>query len=77
MNATADDGFLTTEQLAARWYRQERSVCDDIRRGDLVATKIGGRWLVKRSDVLAFEEARANVRRTVRRTRRPRARKAA
>lgn len=68
------DTFLTTEELAARWRIEERSVGATIRRGDLVATKIGGRWLAKVSDVEAFEQARANIQRSVKRTRRPRAR---
>ena len=67
--------FLTLEDLAARWHRGERSIADDIRAGSLVAHKNGRRWLVRLSDAEAFEQARANIARTPKRTRRPRARR--
>lgn len=66
--------LLTTDELAARWRCSERSIGDAIRRGDLAATKIGGRWLVAEVDVRTYEESRRNVRPVQRRTRRPRAR---
>ncbi len=69
--------LLTADELAARWRCEPESVTAAIRRGELRASKIAGRWLVTEDDVAAYMQARANVAPTKKRTRRPRGRSAA
>ena len=71
---TAD--FLTVDELAARWHLTPRAVRDEIGRKRLVASKIGGQWLIRPADVEAFERSRQNVTQTPKRTRPPKRRAA-
>lgn len=66
--------FLTVPDVAERWHLSARAVRDEIGRANLRATKIGGQWLIKLTDVEALEASRMNVRPTIKRTRAPRRR---
>lgn len=65
---------MTVPEVAARWYLSARAVRDAITRHQLRATKIGGQWLIRPSDLEEFEVSQMNVRPTVKRTRPPRRR---
>ena len=52
---------LTIGELAQTWRCGPRAVLNAIERGELRATKIGGRWLVDAQDVETYEQAKANV----------------
>lgn len=68
--------FITVPDVAERWHLSARAVRDEVNRGNLRATKIGGQWLIKIADVEALEASRMNVRPTIKRTRAPRRRTA-
>lgn len=66
----------TVVEQAELWRCSRVAVLDAIGSGELVATKIAGRWLIEPEDAKAYEEARKNRRPTPRRVRRPRRRTA-
>lgn len=66
--------WLTIREVAFSWRKESRSVGDLIRQKKLPATKIGGQWLVRPEDKLAYEQAQMNVTPIARRTSRPRRR---
>lgn len=66
----------TVEEQAELWRCSRQIVLREIALGELVATKIAGRWLIEPDDAKAYEDARKNRRPTPRRVRRPRRRTA-
>lgn len=68
------DQRRTVDEQATEWRCGKDAVLDAIRTGELVATKIAGRWLIDPADAKAYEDARKNRVPTVRRARRPRRR---
>lgn len=66
--------YLTVPEVAQRWRLKERSVRQEIGRGNLRAIKVGGQWLITPADVEAFEATRVNVRPVPKRTRAPKRR---
>lgn len=65
------DAYRTTTELAERWRTSTRAVRTAIKQQQLPATFIAGQWLVRQSDVDAYEAARATRIATPKRTRRP------
>lgn len=64
MSAVQPDGQdanLTIPEVAALVRRSEKTVRRAISRGELVAYMVGGRWLIRRSDVEAWIERGRNV----------------
>lgn len=53
---------LTVPEVAEEWRCTAQHVSDEIRRGNLRAAKVGGRWLVEEADAKAYLVARANIR---------------
>ena len=51
--------LLTMQDLADRWQCHERTVRNEIHRGDLPATKVAGMWRIKPQDADAYLAARA------------------
>jgi excisionase family DNA binding protein len=51
--------FLTVQEVADRMRCEHRTVRRAIKRGELEAALIGGRWLVRESAVEAWFESRA------------------
>lgn len=68
--------YLTVAQAAARLHCKPRSLADHIRAGELVATKPGGRWLIRPADLDAYIESKRNVQPAPKRVRRGRRRAA-
>lgn len=66
----------TAAEQAQLWRCSARAVKQAIDRGDLVATKIAGRWLIDPADAAQYEAEHRNVRESPKRTRRPRRRSA-
>lgn len=52
---------LTVSEVADELRCSERHVNDEIRRLNLRATKVGGRWLIDPDDISAYVDAKANV----------------
>jgi excisionase family DNA binding protein len=57
---TADDELLTTAEVAARLKVTRQTVQRLINAGDLVASRVGREWRVKRSELDAFLKAHQN-----------------
>lgn len=72
--SASETELRTVEEQAAIWRCGKDSVLDSIRSGELVASKIAGRWVIDPADAKAFMEARKNRVPTVRRVRRPKRR---
>jgi excisionase family DNA binding protein len=57
---TAEDELLTTAEVAARLKVTRQTVQRLINAGDLVASRVGREWRVKRSELDAFLKAHQN-----------------
>jgi excisionase family DNA binding protein len=57
---TADDELLTTAEVAARLKVTRQTVQRLINTGNLVASRVGREWRVKRSELDAFLKAFQN-----------------
>lgn len=52
---------LTISEVADELRCSERHVSDEIRRKNLRAVKVGGRWLTDATDLASYIDAKANV----------------
>jgi excisionase family DNA binding protein len=62
--------LLRVPEVAERLRLGHRFVRDELMRGNLRGSRIGGQWLVKPADLDAYIEAHANVRAAKSRARR-------
>lgn len=66
--------WRTVAEQAEIWRCSQGAVHAAIAREELPATMIAGRWLIDPADVEKYEDAKRNVVRLTKRTRRPRKR---
>lgn len=57
------NALLTPADLAVLWGCSKRTVEREIRDGNLVASKIAGKWRIRIEDADRYVKASANVRR--------------
>lgn len=59
MTVTGDlDEWYSTRQVASLFHVTTETVVNWIKKGQLPATRINGRWRIKRADVVAFGNAK-------------------
>lgn len=58
---STQSGDLTVQELAIQWRCKPATVRELIRKGDLPATFIAGRWLIAPADAETYRKARMNV----------------
>lgn len=62
MSTTATEpDYYTLDDLAAKWHTTAYSLRKRIAKGDLLATKPAGRWLVSPADAQAYLRAQSNA----------------
>lgn len=58
MTITDNDGYYSTRRVAKLFDVTTETVVNWIKTNKLPATQINGRWKIKRSDVIAFGNAK-------------------
>lgn len=62
--------LLTTDEVAAELRRKPRFVREELKRGNLRGSRVGGDWRIREDDLESYLEAQLNVPREDRRRRR-------